>query len=124
MSSAYVRRATPPRRYIASMASPATEVDAGGRAVRVTNPDRVIYEATERTPEVTKLQAVEYYLSVADGIMRTVRDRQTALERWRKGVGEGITLVTRTGEHGDAFGQRRVPKAAPDSLGTSRITFP
>ena len=28
------------------MASPATEVDAGGRAVRVSSPDRVIYEET------------------------------------------------------------------------------
>src|SRR3954464_8124993 len=124
MSSAYVRRATPPRRYIASMASPATEVDAGGRTGRGTNPDRGIYEATERTPEVTKLQVVEYYLSVADGIMRALRNRPTALERWPKGVREGITLVTRTGEHGDAFYQKRVPKGAPDYLQTARITFP
>jgi DNA ligase D-like protein (predicted polymerase) len=106
------------------MASPATEVDAGGRAVRVSSPDRVIYEATDRTPEVTKLQVVEYYLSVGDGIMRALRDRPTALERWPKGVREGITLATRTGEHGDAFYQKRVPKGAPDYLRTARITFP
>jgi DNA ligase D-like protein (predicted polymerase) len=106
------------------MASPATEVDAGGRAVRVSSPDRVIYEATERTPEVTKMQVVEYYLSVGDGIMRALRDRPTALERWPKGVREGITLATRTGEHGDAFYQKRVPKGAPDYLRTATITFP
>ncbi len=106
------------------MASPATEVDAGGRAVRVSSPDRVIYEATERTPEVTKLQVVEYYLSVGDGIMRALRDRPTALERWPKGVREGITLATRTGEHGDAFYQKRVPKGAPPYLETAGITFP
>ena len=28
---------------------PAAEVDAGGRAVRVSSPERVIYEATDRT---------------------------------------------------------------------------
>ena len=106
------------------MASPATEVDAGGRALRVSNPDRVIYEATDRTPEVTKLMVVEYYLSVEDGILRALRDRPTALERWPKGVREGITLATRTGEHGDAFYQKRVPKGAPDYLETARITFP
>lgn len=106
------------------MASPATEVDAGGRAVRVSSPDRVIYEATDRTPEVTKLQVVEYYLSVGDGIMRALRDRPTALERWPKGVREGITLATRTGEHGDAFYQKRVPKGAPPYLETATITFP
>ena len=106
------------------MASPATEVDAGGRAVRVSNPDRVVYEATDRTPAVTKLQAVEYYLSVGDGIMRALRNRPTALERWPKGVREGITLATRTGEHGDAFYQKRVPKGAPPYLETATITFP
>jgi len=91
------------------MASPATEVDAGGRALRVSNPDRVIYEPTATTPEVTKLQVVEYYLSVEDGIMRALLNRPTALERWPKGVRDGITLATRTGEHGDAFYQKRVP---------------
>jgi DNA ligase D-like protein (predicted polymerase) len=106
------------------MASPATEVDAGGRAVRVSSPDRVIYEATDKTPAVTKLQVVEYYLSVGDGIMRALRERPTALERWPKGVREGITLATRTGEHGDAFYQKRVPKGAPAYLETATITFP
>ena len=106
------------------MASPATEVDAGGRPVRVSSPDRVIYEATDHTPEVTKLMVVEYYVSVADGLMRALRERPTALERWPKGVREGITLATRTGEHGDAFYQKRVPKGAPDYLETATVTFP
>jgi DNA ligase D-like protein (predicted polymerase) len=106
------------------MPTPATEVDAGGRAVRVSNPDRVIYEATDRTPEVTKLMVVEYYVAVGDGIMRALRNRPTALERWPKGVHEGITLTTRTGEHGDAFYQKRVPKGAPSYVETARITFP
>jgi DNA ligase D-like protein (predicted polymerase) len=106
------------------MASPATEVDAGGRTLRVSNPDRVIYEATEWSPQVTKLQVVEYYLAVEPGIMGALRDRPTTLERWPKGVREGITLATRTGEHGDAFYQKRVPKGAPDYLETATVTFP
>ena len=101
------------------MATPATEVDAGGRAVRVSSPDRVIYEPTARTGAVTKLMVVEYYLAVADGIMRALRDRPTALERWPKGVRDGIKLATRTGEHGDAFYQKRVPKGAPDYVETA-----
>src|SRR5436189_92081 len=44
--------------------SPATAVDAGGTEVRVSNPDRVIFPATERTQAVTKLGIVEYYLAV------------------------------------------------------------
>ena len=106
------------------MASPATEIDAGGRAVRVTNPDRVIYPATQSTAEVTKLMVVEYYLAVAPGIMRALRHRPTTLERWPKGVHEGIRLSTRSGEHGDAFYQKRVPKGAPSYVETATITFP
>ena len=106
------------------MSSPATEVDAGGRAVRVTNPDRVIYEATGTTAEVTKLMVAQYYASVADGIMRALRDRPTALERWPKGVHEGIVLSTGYGDKADAFYQKRVPKGAPDYLETATITFP
>ena len=44
--------------------TPAAELDAGGRAVRVSSPDRVIYEATDRTPEATKLMVAEYFASV------------------------------------------------------------
>jgi DNA ligase D-like protein (predicted polymerase) len=106
------------------MASPATEIDAGGRTLRVTNPDRVIYPATDSSGEVTKLQVVEYYLSVGDGIMRALRERPTTLERWPKGVHEGITLATRSGEHGDAFYQKRIPKGAPDYVESARIQFP
>jgi DNA ligase D-like protein (predicted polymerase) len=73
---------------------------------------------------VTKLQVVEYYVSVGEGIMRALRERPTALERWPKGVREGITLSTRTGEHGDAFYQKRVPKGAPPYVETATIAFP
>ena len=65
--------------------SEATVVDAGGREVRVSNPDRVIFPSTERTAEVTKLDVVNYYLSVSDGIMRALTQRPTTLERWPKG---------------------------------------
>ena len=95
------------------MASPATEVDAGGRPVRVTNPDRVIYEATDHTPEVTKLMVVEYYVSVADGIMRALRDRPTALERWPKGVHEGIMLSTGYGDKPTRSTRSGCPRARP-----------
>jgi DNA ligase D-like protein (predicted polymerase) len=106
------------------MASPATEVDAAGRAVRVSSPDRVIYPATDRTAEVTKLQVVEYYLAVAPGIMRALDHRPTTLERWTKGVYDDIVLATREDRHGDAFYQKRVPKGAPDYVETARIEFP
>ncbi|HEY8466108.1 MAG TPA: DNA primase small subunit domain-containing protein, partial [Solirubrobacterales bacterium] len=102
----------------------AAYVEADGREVRVSNPDRVIFPATDRTGDITKLQIVEYYLAVGEGIMRALRERPTTLERWPKGVREGMTLSTRDGHKGDAFYQKRVPKGAPEWVETARIQFP
>jgi DNA ligase D len=99
-------------------------VAAGGREVRVSNPDRVIFPATERSPELTKLDIVDYYLAVGDGIMRAVGNRPTTLERWPKGVHPGIVVSTREKGGGDAFFQKRVPRGAPDYVRTARIDFP
>src|SRR5919107_185082 len=105
--------------------TPAAEVEAGGRAVRVSSPDRVIYEATETTPEVTKLMVAQYFASVGDGLMRALRDRPTALERWTSGVRPGMRLATGPQDrNADAFYQKRVAKGAPDYVETATITFP
>ncbi len=105
-------------------ASDATKIDAGGRELRVSSPDRIIFPATERTPAITKLGVVEYYVAVTDGIMRALNRRPTTLERWPKGVQEGMVLSTREKGGGDAFFQKRIPKGAPDYIETARITFP
>ncbi len=103
----------------------AAEVQAGDRAVRVSSPDRVIYEATERTPEVTKLMVAQFFVDVGDGLMRALRNRPTALERWTSGVRPGMKLATGPQDKdADAFYQKRVPKGAPDYLETATITFP
>jgi DNA ligase D len=101
-----------------------TFVDAGEREVRVSNPSREIFPATERTAPVTKLDIVSYYLSVSDGIMRALHLRPTTLERWPKGVHPGIVVSTREKGGGDAFYQKRVPKGAPDYVETAEIKFP
>src|SRR5438046_2620436 len=105
-------------------ASQATVVDAAGRDLRVSNPDRVIFPPTERSDAVTKLEIVEYYLAVADGIMRALGQRPTTLERWPKGVHPGIILSTREKGGGDAFFQKRVPRGAPEYVQTVQIQFP
>src|SRR4029078_5101738 len=104
--------------------SEATTIEAGERDLRVSSPDRVIFPRTHRTPDITKLDVVMYYLSVEDGIMRALRHRPTTLERWPKGVHEGIVVSTRERGGGAAFCQKRVPKGAPDYLETARIEFP
>jgi DNA ligase D len=105
-------------------ASDATVVEADDREVRVSSPDRVIFPSTERTPAITKLDVVRYYLSVGDGIMRALARRPTTLERWPKGVHEGIVLSTREKGGGDAFFQKRIPRGAPEYVQTARIAFP
>ncbi len=103
----------------------AAEVRAGERLVRVTSPDRVIYPATATTAEVTKVMVAEYFAAVGDGLMRALRERPTALERWPSGVQPGITLATgRPGEQAEAFYQKRLPKGAPDFVESATITFP
>ncbi len=104
--------------------SEATIVDAGGRDLRVSNPSRVIFPATERSAEVSKLDIVEYYVAVEDGIMRALDRRPTTLERWPKGVHPGIVLSTREKGGGDAFFQKRIPRGAPDYVNIARIEFP
>ena len=105
-------------------ASEATVVEAGDREVRVSSPDRVIFPSTERTPAITKLDVVRYYLAVGDGIVRALARRPTTLERWPKGVHPGIVLSTREKGGGDAFFQKRIPRGAPDYVQTARIEFP
>src|SRR3954467_7934437 len=104
--------------------SEAVNVDAAGRDVRVSNPDRVIFPPTERSDAVTKLDIVEYYLAVGDGILRALHRRPTTLERWPKGVHPGIVVSTREKDGGDAFFQKRIPRGAPDYVETARIAFP
>ena len=106
------------------MAADAKTVEAGGREVRVSSADRVIFPATERSPALTKLDLVEYYLAVGEGIMRAVGRRPTTLERWPKGVHPGIVVSTRGERGGDAFFQKRVPRGAPEWVRTARIDFP
>lgn len=104
--------------------TPAAVVSTGGREVRVSSPDRVVYEATQRTPAITKLQVCEYFATVGDALMRHVGQRPTAMERWPDGYREGMRLSTGYGDDGDGFYQKRLPKGAPDYIETVKITFP
>ena len=62
--------------------SPATEIEVGDRTVRVTNPDRVYFPARGET----KLDLVNYYLSVAPGIVNALFERPCTLQRFPDGV--------------------------------------
>ena len=66
------------------MASPFVELEIGGRTVKVTNPDKVFY----RKLKATKLDHVQYYVSVAEGIVRALYERPTQLKRHPDGAEE------------------------------------
>jgi DNA ligase D len=96
------------------------ELSVGGRAVRVSNPQRPYF------PEagLIKADVVGYYASVAEVMIRHLRDRPTTLERWPGGVRPDVKLAQRDGTKGDAFYQKRVPAGAPSYVRTARIAFP
>ncbi|GGN57277.1 ATP-dependent DNA ligase [Streptomyces kronopolitis] len=86
----------------------AVELDVAGRTVRLSHPDKTYY------PErgFTKMDVAQYYLAVADGVLRGLRDRPTTMQRFPDGV------------EGEFFYQKRAPKGLPDWLPTARIAFP
>lgn len=88
--------------------SPATEVTVGERTVRISNPERVYFPATG----ATKLDLVEYYLAVGDGIVRALRERPCMLHRFPKGLA------------GKKVHQKRIPNGAPPWVETVRLRFP
>jgi len=80
----------------------------GERAVRVSNPDKVYFP----TRGITKREVVEYYLTVAEPLLRAIGGRPTTLKRFVDGV------------DGEPFYQKRVPKGAPEWVRTATVTFP
>jgi DNA ligase D len=88
--------------------SPATEVEVGGRTVRISNPDRVYFPASG----ATKLDLVDYYVAVGPGIVNALRERPCMLHRFPTGVS------------GEKVHQKRVPGGAPPWLETVQLTFP
>ena len=90
------------------MPAPFVELDVGQRVVRVTNPDKVFFA----TRGETKLDLVQYYVSVGDGIVRALRERPTQLKRHPDGA------------EGEAIYQKRVPERRPEWIEVARVTFP
>jgi DNA ligase D len=93
---------------VISVPSPSIELEVGTRTVRISNPDRVYFP----TRGETKLDLANYYLSVADGIVRALRERPCMLHRYPEGVA------------GEKIYQKRLPKGAPDWVETAEVSFP
>jgi DNA ligase D-like protein (predicted polymerase) len=90
------------------VASPFVELRVGERTVKVTNPDKVFFT----TRRETKLDLVQYYISVADGIVRALYERPTYMKRHPEGAAT------------EPIYQKRVPEKRPEWIETTRVTFP
>ena len=83
-------------------------VEAAGRSVGVSNPDKVYFPRTGHT----KLDLVNYYLAVADGALGGVAGRPMALKRFVNGA------------EAEPFFQKRAPSSRPDWISTAQLSFP
>jgi DNA ligase D len=88
--------------------TPPAEIEIDDKVVKVTNPDRVYFPQTG----ATKLDLVDYYLCVGEGIVRALYERPCMLHRFPEGLA------------GDKVHQKRVPAGAPPWLETVRVEFP
>jgi DNA ligase D len=83
----------------------AVVIEAAGREVRITSPDKVFFEATGET----KLDLARYYVAIEEPLMRAMGGRPVLMQRFPDGAS------------GPNFFQKRVPKNAPDWMATTVV---
>jgi DNA ligase D-like protein (predicted polymerase) len=88
--------------------TPSVVLEAAGRAVTITNPDKVFFPRLG----LTKLDLARYYLSVADGALRGIAARPIVLKRYVDGA------------EGEPFFQKRAPESRPEWIETVELRFP
>jgi bifunctional non-homologous end joining protein LigD len=80
-----------------------------GHEVRVTHPDKLYFS---KQINLSKLDIVRYYLSVAPGALNGIQDRPIVLKRFVNGA------------EGEAFYQKRAPSERPSWMRTVTLSFP
>src|SRR5204862_2357677 len=83
-------------------------LELDGREVRFSSPGKVLF----RERGETKRDLVDYYLRVAEPLLRTMGGRPVLMQRFPHGAG------------GPSFFQKRVPKNAPEWLQTTIVSTP
>lgn len=84
-------------------------IEIDGHTVRISNPTKLYFT---QGVQLTKLDVVRYYLSVAPGALQGVRDRPFVLKRFVNGA------------HGEPFYQKRAPDNLPAFVRTATLSFP
>ncbi len=80
-----------------------------GREVRITHPGKPYFS---KQTQLSKLDLVRYYLSVAAGALAGIQDRPVVLKRFVEGA------------EGEAFYQKRAPARRPPWLRAVTLSFP
>ena len=88
--------------------SPELTIEAAGREVTVTNPQKVFFPKAG----LAKLDLVRYYLAVADGALRGISGRPFVLKRYVNGA------------DAEPFFQKRAPENHPEWIETVELKFP
>jgi len=91
-----------------SASKPSVLLQIGGRDVTISNPAKVLFPDAGHT----KLDVVQYYLSVADGALRGAGGRPNVLVRYPNGIAA------------DFFYQKRAPESRPEWVDVVSLRFP
>src|ERR1700735_1363552 len=86
-----------------------TVLSVEGRDVQITHPDKLYFSSQT---QISKLDLVRYYLSIAPGALAGIQDRPVVLKRFVNGA------------EGEAFYQKRAPKERPSWLRPVVLSFP
>ena len=84
-------------------------LSVAGHDVRVSHPSKLYFS---RDVKLTKLEIVRYFLAVAPGALRGIRDRPIVLKRFVNGA------------EAEPFYQKRAPSDLPGFLRTVTLSFP
>jgi bifunctional non-homologous end joining protein LigD len=85
-----------------------TTLEAAGREVAITNPEKVFFPRTGHT----KLDLAKYYRTVSEAALRGISARPFVLKRYVHGA------------EGEPFYQKRAPEPHPDWVETVELRFP
>lgn len=94
------------------MAKSETHIEAAGRRIRVSSPDKVVFP----DDGTTKLDVVEHYLACAEGAVRGVRRRPTSLKRWPRGAAEDFFFTKRAPQTMTRAAPVVFPSARPGNM--------
>ncbi len=90
------------------MADDVAVVEAAGRELAITHPDKVFFPERGET----KLDLVRFYIAVEEPLLAAMGGRPVLLQRFPNGAG------------GSSFFQKRVPESRPEWLETSIVSTP